>query len=157
MRNNKSTTNKKRPFKGPFPNNSNLEFDQIRKNMTMSVEGPTADAMSYSDSTTDIFDQNNSQKSVVKKRPKKKITKIKSWWEQYSKEIVNGFIITFFTAIGIIVYKYSNHFVANDKDIEYLQKNDLKQDNKIEELNKQTNSLDKKSDLIKQQIDLENK
>lgn len=154
-KNQKKTTNKQ-PYKGPYPHNPNLAFDQVRKNMATPIDGPTADAMSYSDSTIDAYDQNNSKKIIPKRRPTRKKTKLRNWWEDNWKNAIFGVLTSLFIGAISTIVNHSIHFVAIDKDIEFIKDNATKADGKIDKIEEDVINIDKNVELLDQKVDFQN-
>ena len=140
-------------YKGPYQDNPNLSLQNVKKSMRPEADGPTVDTFSSLDSTTNILpnDENDLRlSSEQQKRPtkEKKIT--------ISLEgiflLILGIVAT---GIGIIVFTHGNKFVAVEKDIDYI-KDDLKEQKvQIHNIENNTLTIDRKVDLLKQEVDLE--
>lgn len=144
-----------KPYNGPYQNNPNMHFEQVRKNMETPVDGPTAETFSYSDSTTLQYSPENSANPQNKHRPKSKRKKVKNWWSEHWKEtIISGVCTIVFSGIGIIVFSHSNHLVAVDKDVENMKEDISNNSQEIKNIDRKTYDVDKKVDLLEQKIDL---
>lgn len=137
----------------PFFINKNLQFDAVRKRMTMKTDGPTLNEMSNIDTTGNVG--NSDMPRPVVERPVSNSVKIKNWGSEYSKEIIIGIVVAF---VGLLVtnliIEHGQHLVRHDKDIEVLQKNDERQDESIDKIKENANELKTDMRLIEQRIDL---
>lgn len=137
----------------PFFINKNLQFDAVRKRMTMKPDGPTLNEMSDVDTTGNIG--NSDIPRPVGERPRSSQAKMMSWLGEYSKEIIIGVVVTI---VGIFISKliieHGQHLVRHDKDIEVLQKSDEKQDESINNIKENANELKTDMRLIEQRIEL---
>lgn len=137
----------------PFFINKNLQFDAVRKRMTMKTDGPTLNEMSNIDTTGNVG-KSDMPRPVVE-RPVSNSVKIKNWWSEYSKEIIIGIVVAF---VGLLVtnliIEHGQHLVRHDKDIEVLQKSDERQDESIDKIKENANELKTDMRLIEQRIDL---
>lgn len=137
----------------PFFINKNLQFDVVRKRMTMKTDGPTLNEMSHIDTTGNVGKDDMSR--PVAERPVSNLTKIKNWWEEYSKEIIKGIVIIIAGALVTnLIIEHGQHLVRHDKDIEVLQKNDERQNDAIDKMKENANELKTDIRLIEQRIDL---
>lgn len=149
-----NNSKKKSTYKGPFPNNPNLLFQNVKKSMRTEIDGPTVDTFSSMDTTT-----NTGLNEVVPAKqgtPKKKRpTKEKPKKFSFSAEWILGiaFVIAS-TIVGIVIYNHSNRFVSVEKDIDYIKTNANDQKKQIEKVSDQNISIDKKVDLLNQKIEL---
>lgn len=150
---NKDHENRNKPlYKGPFQENPNLLFQNVKKSMRPEADGPTVNTFSNLDSTTNILpNEDNDVRPITvgSKRP----TKEKSL--SISKEniflIILGFVAT---GIGIIVFTHSNKIVAVEKDIDYLKGDSKEQKELIKSVDEKATVIDKKIDLLNQKVDL---
>lgn len=140
-------------LRSPFFINKNLQFDAVRKRMTMKTDGPTLNEMSNIDTTGNVG--NSDMPRPVVGRPVSNSVKIKNWWSEYSKEIIIGIVVAF---VGLLVtnliIEHGQHLVRHDKDIEVLQKSDERQDESIDKIKENANELKTDMRLIEQRIDL---
>lgn len=149
----KPNNSKKKEYKGPFPLNKNFEFDYVRKTMKTPTDGPTAETQSYSDSTVSQS-KDNSQKPF-KRRPRRKRDRTKEWIGNNIKEIIIGLFVTGICAlVGTVIYNHSNHFVSVDKDLEYIKKENEKQQLEIDKIDSKSTENNTEIKLLQQQIEL---
>ena len=141
-------------YKGPFQKNPNLDFQNVRKSMRPENEGPTVDAFSELDSTTNVLlnEENDLRNAFGEKRPTKERSRIISPENLFIT--IFGFVAI---GIGILVFNFSNKFVSVEKDIEYINKDIIDQNGKLEKIDDKTDQIERKVDLLKQKIDLEKK
>lgn len=148
----RTNNSKKKEYKGPFPYNRNFEFDYIRKTMKTPTNGPTAETRSYSDST--ISQSKYNEQQFVKKRPINKQRRAKDWINNNIKEVIVGVVVTGICAlIGTIIYNHSNHLVSVDKDIEYIKKDNEKQQSDIDKVESIATENNMEIELLKQRIE----
>lgn len=139
-------------YKGPYQENPNLMFQNVKKSMRPEAEGPTVDTFSNLDSTTSILPNEENDIRAFKENGKRPTKEKKS---TFSIEAIVLFILGLAaTGIGIIVYTHSNKFVAVEKDINYIQVDLKDQKELIKTIENNTISLDKKIDLLDQKVDL---
>lgn len=153
QKNKESQQNRSKPiYKGPYQENPNLMFQNIKKSMRPEAEGPTVDTFSNLDSTTSIL-PNEENDIRASKENIKRPTKEKKF--PFSIESIVLFILGLAAAgIGVIVYTHSNKFVAVEKDINYIQVDLKDQKDQIKTIENNTITLDKKIDLLDQKVDL---
>ena len=153
QKNKESQQNRSKPiYKGPYQENPNLMFQNIKKSMRPEAEGPTVDTFSNLDSTTSIL-PNEENDIRASKENIKRPTKEKKF--PFSIESIVLFILGLTAAgIGVIVYTHSNKFVAVEKDINYIQVDLKDQKDQIKTIENNTITLDKKIDLLDQKVDL---
>ena len=152
-RGNKDHENKNKPlYKGPFQENPNLLFQNVKKSMRPEADGPTVNTFSTLDSTTNVLPNEENDILLItsgSKRP----TKEKSF--SISKEniflIILGFIAT---GIGIIVFTHSNKIVSVEKDIDYLKEDSKDQKELIKNVDQKVTTIDRKVDLLIQKVEL---
>lgn len=138
----------------PFFINKNQHFDSVRKQMAMKTDGPTINEMSSIDTTGSLGKEDTPRTTDI--RPISASSQIKNWWEDSWKQIIIGLAIagvSFF--LGRLIFDHDNRLTEHDKDIEYLQKNDAKQDENINLLKDKSNELKTDMRLIEQRMDLE--
>lgn len=149
---NNSIRNKK-IYKGPFQHNKNIDFDNVKRTMKTVTDGPTAETCSYNDST--LSQSRNEKRIPIRRRPKTKRNKIKTWVYNNMMECIIGIIITgFFSYISMIIFTHSNHFVSIDKDLEYIKHDNEEQQNLIENINSKTTENSTNIKLIQQKIEI---
>ena len=149
----KNNTRKKPNYKGPFQNNPNLQVQNVRKSMRTDTDGPTVDTFSTMDTTTNMVMSDSNISKEEKKKVKRPTVENQRKF-QVSTEWVFGIVFAIVSAVvGTVIYNHSNKFVAIEKDIDYM-KDDIKEEKKqIEKISDQTNSIDKKNDLLNQKVD----
>ena len=150
----KNNNKKKTTYKGPFPNNPNLHIQNVRKSMRTEIDGPTVDTFSAMDTTTNT---GLSEANAIEQAPQrtKRPTKEKPKKNIISTEWILGILFTIVSAVvAIVIYNHSNKFVSVEKDIDYIKDNAKDQKTQIEKVTDQTNSIDKKIDLLNQKVDL---
>jgi|GEM_PF-3061919 hypothetical protein len=154
-RNKKKESVRRKEYKGPFQINKNYEFETTRKNMRPHADGPTVDEFSHQD-TTDSFDVSDSiQTKKHNKRPRKKQYVIKHWICNHASEIIVSIVtIVISSFFGVVVYKYSNHFVAHDKDIEYIKEKGDDLHEKIQSVEIQVDNVKEKIHEIDKKVDI---
>lgn len=139
----------------PYFINKNLQFDIVRKQMKMKTDGPTLNEMSPVDTTVNVDTEETPRPQLS--RPVSTTNQIKNWWEEWWKQVIIGLVTT---GIGVVVVtsvvKHGNHLIRHDKDIEYLQKNDDKQDDDIKQLKGKSNEMNTDLRLIEQRMEYEN-
>lgn len=151
---NKSIHKRKNLIQPPFFINKNQQFEMVRKEMKMKTDGPTLDEISNIDTTIDLSNDAQSEATTIQ-RPISPKNKFRNWFDDYTHQIVVTVIASIILFIfGKLVYDHSIHLVKHDKDIQYLQKKDDKQDVKIEQLEKQEIEINTDIRLIKQRIEL---
>jgi hypothetical protein len=144
----------KATYKGPYPNNPNLKFQNIKKSMRTETDGPTVDAFSSIDTTTNtgLTDSEKTKHTATKtKRPTKEKTKSFSITRDAILAIVFSVVST---GVGIVIYSHSNRFVSIEKDVDYIKDNVKDQKDKIEKVSDQATSTDRKIDLLSQKFDI---
>ena len=159
-------TKRKNKFKGnnnqrrrsrirpPYFINKNLQFDIVRKQMKMKTDGPTLNEMSPVDTTVNVDTEETPRPQLS--RPVSTTNQIKNWWEDWWKQVLIGIVTAGIVAIvGTSVVKHGNHLIRHDKDSEYLQKNDDKQDDDIKQLKEKSYEMNTNLRLIEQRIELE--
>ena len=124
----------------------------------MKIDGPTLNEISDIDSTVSV-EQGDSQR-IATTRPVSTSNQIKKWWSGGGKQIIIEVVVGLVVAglifiFGNLVYHHNIHLTEHDKDIQYLQKNDDKQDNDIEQLKEKSNEMNTDLRLIEQRLDLE--
>ena len=124
----------------------------------MKTDGPTLNEISSIDTTGNVFQDEDSR--AIPKRPVSNRDQIKQWWNDSGKQIVFGVVVGIIVAImiwifGDLVYHHNIRLTEHDKDIEYFQKNELKQDGEIELLKEKSNEMNIDIRLIEQRIELE--
>jgi hypothetical protein len=152
IKGNKDHENRNKPlYKGPFQENPNLLFQNVKKSMRPEVAGPTVNTFSTLDSTTNVLPNEANDLRLVNtggKRP----TKEKSF--SISTENIILIIIGFIAAgIGIIVFTHSNKFVSVEKDIDYLKEDSKEQKELIKSVDQKATNIDRKVDLLIQKVD----
>lgn len=160
-------TKRKNKFKGhnnqrrrsrirpPYFINKNFQFDIVRKQMKMKTDGPTLNEMSPVDSTVNVDTEETPRPQIS--RPVSTTNQIKNWWEEWWKQVIIGLVTAGIGAVVVTsVVKHGNHLIRHDKDIEYLQKNDDKQDDDIKQLKEKSNEMNTDMRLIEQRMDFEN-
>lgn len=148
---NKSRKYKKPEYKGPYQQNPDVNFHNVKKSMRPEVEGPTVDAFSESDSTTNVLsnEENDVRQDSRKKRPTKERTTL------FSKEnLVITLITLLLGAAGIIVYNYNEKFVSINKDIDYIKEDLSDQGENIEKVEDKADGIDRKLDMLNLKLDL---
>jgi len=148
-----NNSKKKSTYKGPFPNNPNLLFQNVKKSMRTEIDGPTVDTFSTMDTTT-----NTGLNEVIPSKQvdpnEKRPTKEKQKKFSFSAEWILGLVFVIAsTIVGIVIYNHSNRFVSVEKDIDYIKINADEQKKQIEKVSEQTTSIDKKVDLLNQKVD----
>ena len=137
----------------PYFINKNLQFDIVRKQMKMKTDGPTLNEISPVDSTVNVDTEETPRPQIS--RPVSTSNQIKNLWEDWWKQIIIGLAIagvSFF--LGSLIINHGNRLTEHDKDIEYLQKNDNKQDGEIEQLKDKTHEISTDVRLIEQRVEL---
>lgn len=151
--NNQKRKSRLRP---PFFVNKNFQFDYVRKQMKMKTDGPTLNEMSSIDTTGNVGSEDMHQTSIT--RPKSTKNQVKDWFEDNRQIILSvaGAVVTALVLyiFGSLVHDHDIHLTEHDKDIEYLQKNDTKQDGEIEHLKSKTQELSTDVRLIEQRVEL---
>lgn len=160
-------TKRKNKFKGhnnqrrrsrirpPYFINKNFQFDIVRKQMKMKTDGPTLNEMSPVDSTVNVDTEETPRPQIS--RPVSTTNQIKNWWEEWWKQVIIGLVTAGIGAVVVTsVVKHGNHLIRHDKDIEYLQKNDDKQDDDIKQLKEKSNEMNTDMRLIEQRMEFEN-
>ncbi|HVA98601.1 MAG TPA: hypothetical protein VNG53_06870 [Bacteroidia bacterium] len=152
----KRQNNKKKiNYKGPFPNNPNLGFQTVKKSMRTEIDGPTVDAFSKMDSTTDT-DNDTKEAPRKTKRPTKERKSRKTISTEFILGIVFTGLITIGSAIvGVFIYNHSNRLTSIERDIFYLNKDADNQNVQMEKISDKTNKNGEKIDLLNQKIDLQ--
>lgn len=139
----------------PYFINKNLQFDIVRKQMKMKTDGPTLNEMSPVDTTVNVDTEETPRPQLS--RPVSTTNQIKNWWEEWWKQVIIGLVTTGIGAVVVTsVVKHGNHLIRHDKDIEYLQKNDDKQDDDIKQLKRKSNEMNTDLRLIEQRMEYEN-
>lgn len=139
----------------PYFINKNLQFDIVRKQMKMKTDGPTLNEMSPVDTTVNVDTEETPRPQLS--RPVSTTNQIKNWWEEWWKQVIIGLVTTGIGAVVVTsVVKHGNHLIRHDKDIEYLQKNDDKQDDDIKQLKGKSNEMNTDLRLIEQRMEYEN-
>ena len=139
----------------PYFINENLQFDIVRKQMKMKTDGPTLNEMSPVDTTVNVDTEETPRPQLS--RPVSTTNQIKNWWEEWWKQVIIGLVTTGIGAVVVTsVVKHGNHLIRHDKDIEYLQKNDDKQDDDIKQLKGKSNEMNTDLRLIEQRMEYEN-
>ena len=139
----------------PYFINKNLQFDIVRKQMKMKTDGPTLNEMSPVDPTVNVDTEETPRPQLS--RPVSTTNQIKNWWEEWWKQVIIGLVTTGIGAVVVTsVVKHGNHLIRHDKDIEYLQKNDDKQDDDIKQLKGKSNEMNTDLRLIEQRMEYEN-
>ncbi len=137
----------------PYFINKNLQFDIVRKQMKMKTDGPTLNEMSPVDSTVNVDTEETPRPQMS--RPVSTSNQIKNWWLEWWKPVIIGLLTTLFVSIvGTLVVQHGIHLTRHDKDIEYLQKNENKQDGEIEQLKNKTHEITTDVRLIEQRVEL---
>ena len=150
--NNQRRRSRMRP---PYFINKNLQFDIVRKQMKMKTDGPTLNEMSPVDTTVNVDTEETPRPQLS--RPVSTTNQIKNWWEEWWKQVIIGLVTTGIGAVVVTsVVKHGNHLIRHDKDIEYLQKNDDKQDDDIKQLKGKSNEMNTDLRLIEQRMEYEN-
>lgn len=147
---------KRRPrLRPPYFINKNFQFDFVRKQMKMKTDGPTINEMSPVDSTINIGTEETPRPPIL--RPVSTSNQIKNWCEEWWKQVLIGlFIAGIGAVVGTSVVEHGNHLTRHDKDIEYLQKNDDKQDDDIKQMKEKSNEMNTDLRLLEQRIELDN-
>ena len=119
----------------------------------MKTDGPTLNEMSPVDTTVNLDTEETPKPQIS--RPVSTSVQIKNWWEDWWKQIVIGVVTTAIVSIvGTLVIQHGIHLTRHDKDIEYLQKNDDKQNGEIEQLKDKTHDISTDVRLIEQRVEL---
>lgn len=148
-------TKKKSTYKGPYPNNPNLDIQNVRKSMRTDSDGPTIDTFSNIDTTTNINDGTTQRPSSPRtKRPTKE--KPKKGFNISADWLLGSAFVIASTIVGIVIYNHSNNFVSINKDIEFIKDNAKEQKSQIEKINDQNISIDKKLELLNQKVEFNN-
>lgn len=119
----------------------------------MKTDGPTINEMSSIDTTGSLGADNTPR--IAETRPVSRSTQIKNWWGESWRQIVIGLVIagvSFF--LGNLILNHENRLTVHDKDIEYIQKVDAKQDGEIEQLKDKTQEITTDVRLIEQRVEL---
>lgn len=140
-------------YKGPYQDNPNLSFQNVKKSMRPEADGPTVDTFSSLDSTTNILpnEENDLRSSSEQQKRPTKEKKITISFEG----IIILIVSLLATGIGIIVYTHGNKFVAVEKDINYIQDDLREQKVQIQTIETNTLTIDRKVDLLRQEVELE--
>ena len=152
QRNLKNSSN----IRPPFFINRNQRFDLVRKQMTMKADGPTINEISSIDTTGSLGKEDTPR--IADTRPVNTSTQIKNWFEN-KRQIILSVVAGVITAIvlyilGSLVHNHDIHLTEHDKDIQYLQKNDTKQDGEIEQIKDKTQEISTDVRLIEQRVEL---
>lgn len=141
---------RKSSLQPPYYINKNLLFDYTRKRMAMKTDGPTLNEISSIDTTGNVIKDEAPRATMP--RPVSTTNQLKNWVIVYWKEILIG--IGSLLA-GLLVIEHGIQLTKHDKDIEYFQKNEIKQDGEIELLKEKSNEMNIDIRLIEQRIELE--
>ena len=142
--------NKKKSYKGPFHKNSEVSIHNVKKVMRPNDVEPTIDGFTNVDYTDTLA---SSKTETTSKKRKPRPTKEKKY-KLITKENIIIFLISLVASgIGVVVYNYSNRFVAVEKDVQYIQTdiNDLK--SKTDKTSDKTDEVDKKVEVLLNKID----
>lgn len=145
---------RKSRLRPPYFINKNLHFDIVRKQMKMKTDGPTLNEMSSIDSTGNVGTEDAPKVSSTI-RPVSTSNRVKDFLNESWKQIIIGLVVAAFTFfLGYLVYHHGIHLAEHDKDIEYLQKNDAKQDAEIGNIKEKANEISTDMRLMEQHIEL---
>lgn len=138
-------------YKGPYQENPNLSFQNVKKSMRPESGGPTVDTFSSLDGTTSILpNEENDLRSTSEKQ--KRPTKEKKISISFEGIII--LIVSLVAAgIGIIVFTHGNKFVAVEKDIDYIQDDLRQQKVQLQTIETNTLTIDRKVDLLRQEVE----
>lgn len=122
--------------------------------MPMKADGPTLNEMSSLDTTGNVVKADLPR--MAKERPISAQNRFIQWWGDSGKQILIGVAVAILIFIfGNLVYHHNIRLTEHDKDIEYLQKNDLKQDDEIDNLKEKANEMKTDIRLIEQRLDFD--
>ena len=142
----------KKPFKGPFPKNDNVEIERVRKSMRPHFEGPTVDSFSSNTGTTSVDLNGLSETKAEPNRPKRPSKSKKNKYPISFEWIIGIVFVLLSSFVGTVIYSHGNHFVKIDSEIENLSKNVDKNEVEIEKMKTNFNELDKDVNLLKYKL-----
>ncbi len=159
MGNSKSrlTRTKKKPYKGPFPININLNYQNVRRDMEMVADGPTFDEITPIDTTQTYSENEGQEQHPIGGRPVKTSRKVYNWLGENIKGIVISVVATLFAGFCVrIAVTHSVELTSHQKDIEHISEEVSEHNAKIEKLQERVNNQNTNLLLLEQRVDIEN-
>jgi len=146
----KSSKQRKKVYKGPFPNNPNYKIENIRKNMKTGDISPTVNPFSHVSETDEEFISNEefqNQKSSNRKSPTEQ--------KEKAIRIANGFLVYGVSpsaVIGLLIFVFfrSGEIDMNSVKINNNEKDITENKSSIEKVE---GSIDKCKDQLNDKIE----